>query len=419
MLISHVSFARRGIVGLALSLVGFVAVTAFDSSVAADPVRRGLDYRGLRPATAQECGPRSFVLVGAARADACSHGPDPAPDGVDVTVERTAAELRAEAEEVAGTAGAAESVPCYGDGVSGRRVQAIYAVAADRTDRFAEVASLIRGYAAGVDRAFADSAAQTGGVRHVRWVTDGACALDVAHVVLSSTGDDNISATEAELAARGYNRTDRKYLTWVDDTTYCGIADVISDDRPTADNGNNAGPGYARIDTGCWGGLYSTEAHELMHLLGGVQHSAPHASGAWHCTDQQDRMCYSDGGGQPLTYPCPDVANEVLFDCGHDDYFHTTPPAGSYLSTHWNSANSGFLAVDASGSPPVSERTVTFTGTLSKRAPRKAFEVFTQPGVVRAELTFTKSTALQQTIRTAGGTTLAQTKGPSVLVTSA
>jgi hypothetical protein len=80
-----------------------------------------------------------------------------------------------------------------------------------------------------------------------------------------------------------------------------------------------------------------------VHNLGGVQNDAPHASGGWHCVDEFDIMCYSDTPSYPLMhYLCP-ASQEVLLDCNHDDYYHTNPPADSYLATHWNVANSAFL----------------------------------------------------------------------------
>jgi hypothetical protein len=57
-------------------------------------------------------------------------------------------------------------------------------------------------------------------------------------------------------------------------------------------------------------------------------------------------MCTSDGPGVSLAYYCA-VANEALFDCGHDDYFSTAPLPGSYLATHWNAADNVFLSADA------------------------------------------------------------------------
>jgi hypothetical protein len=170
-------------------------------------------------------------------------------------------------------------------------------------------------------------------------------------VVVSPAGDFGFNATISELKAQGYNRTDRIYLAFVDTTAAgtCGIGTLWSDDRPTSDNRNNAGPSYSRVDAGCWSG--SVAAHELMHNLGGVQHSAPHASGGFHCIDEYDVMCYKDSSSSPaMRVDCAETwRNVTRFDCGHDDYFHTNPATGSYLASHWNSANNRFLVASADG----------------------------------------------------------------------
>ena len=287
----------------------------------------------------------------------CSHGPDEAPVGVDVRDQPTVAELRlraatdtAAAGEAGGTASEAGAVPCYGDGSDGRRLQAVYAVAADRPDRFASVAPLIAGYAATADQAFATSAARDGGVRHLRWVTDSGCALSVLHVVLSPTGDDSLGNTRAELFTQGLGRTDRKYVVWTDAAVYCGIAYVVGDSRPDASNPANSGPTFARIDTACWGYSGSVEAHEIAHMLGAVQLSAPNSNGAWHCTDESDRLCYDDGSGASLNYLCAS-AGEPMLDCNGDDYFNVAPVAGSWLATHWNLASSLYLEIVEGAGP--------------------------------------------------------------------
>jgi hypothetical protein len=117
----------------------------------------------------------------------------------------------------------------------------------------------------------------------------------------------------------------------------------------------------ARIDRGCWGGINpSIEAHELAHLLGGVQPSAPNANDNYHCTDDADALCYDDdgvpdglvwahGSQVALRNVCPPF-HERLLDCGHDDYFHADPPPGSYLATHWNVAASSFLTAEGPAS---------------------------------------------------------------------
>ena len=289
------------------------------------------------------------------------------------TAELHAREDAAPGEHGGPAAAGAGSVPCYGDGTSGRRLQAVYAVASDRPDRYAAVLGLLRGYAAVADQAYAASAARNGGVRHLRWVTDTACALDVAHVVLSPSGDDSLSATRSELAARGFARTDRKYVVWSDATTYCGIAYVDGDARPDASNPANDGPTYARIDTGCWGGTASVAAHEIAHMLGAVSLAAPHSNGAWHCTDEYDRLCYDDGSGASLTFLCAS-SQEPLLDCNGDDYFNVAPPPGSWLATHWNLAGSAFLetAEPVGWTPPPTSVPPPSTPTSTPPAPAPA-----------------------------------------------
>jgi hypothetical protein len=56
------------------------------------------------------------------------------------------------------------------------------------------------------------SAGQTGGGKRMRFVTDPDCQLEVARVTLTPAGDDSFGVMRAELAAKGFNRTDRKYL---------------------------------------------------------------------------------------------------------------------------------------------------------------------------------------------------------------
>ena len=328
-------------------------VPAPSAGAAGDPAR-GLVFEGLRrDPTCHD----AYRLAG--RGDACSHGPDAAPDGVDVRHRRAPDPWAAPGQLTpgSGTAAAAAGVQCYGTGNDGYRVQAIYAHAAGVSDRFAQYQASFAQWAGAVDGVFNASAAETGGTRHVRFVTDTSCVPVVDDVTLSTTGDDNLNNTITELRAKGYTRSDRKYLVWVDTNVYCGIAQVYNDDTPgqtNLSNGSSRVSGeFARVDNGCWGlAGQSVEAHELMHAMGGVQTSAPHATRYSHCWDESDRMCYADGSGSAMRQICP-TSHENVFDCNHDDYYFAgAPPSGNYLATHWNVATSVFLAGGSGSTTP-------------------------------------------------------------------
>jgi hypothetical protein len=379
-----------------------------------DNPQRGVHYRGLEEGQAgSECEYMYEVTGSNGRGQGyCTHGPDPAPPGIDVTRERTTVEL------VAGTAGeaATAAVDCVGDGTSGKRVEAIYAVASDRTNRYASLTASFPVWAARVDSVVQAAATATGGERHVRWLTSG-CDLIVRNVTLSALGDDNIANTMSELRNMGYNRTDRKYLLWVDSNVYCGIATIWPDDSPGSSNRNNGyDASFARVDTPCWGNVNSVEAHELVHNWGGVQRTAPHGTPNFHCFDEYDRLCYDDDGNGPVSMQiiCNTSSLEAQLDCNHDDYFNVSPATGSWLASHWNVANSGWLEA-AEGSPTTTippttvppttttvapttttrpTRTTTFTGTITSKRKTATHSVSAAAGVLTATVTFSKVNAL-------------------------
>jgi hypothetical protein len=313
---------------------------------------RGLVWDGLAPGRAENRCLGGFEIRGRANEVlGCTHGPDPAPAGVDVRVPLEAGTLAGTAAALPapspgpGTNG--NGIACTGDGTSGYRVEAIY-VTAGGTDRYDQVAPLVRtSYAPFVEWQYRTSAAETGGEVHVPFVTvpdaAGGCAVVVRREVLSTTADDSFSNTITELKARGYTRTDRRYMVWMDSNVMCGIGQLYRDSQPGQTNANNGSyTAFARVDAGCWG---YAEAHEIMHNLGGVQPDAPHATPNFHCRDENDEMCYDDDGSGPVVMQsaCP-TRDGRLFDCNHDDYFLAGVPAsGSYLATHWNTYNSRFL----------------------------------------------------------------------------
>ncbi|MGH9042564.1 MAG: Calx-beta domain-containing protein [Acidimicrobiia bacterium] len=296
---------------------------------------------------------------------ACTHGADPAPEGVDISVPFEPGKRRAglllpdpptgSSAEAQGPGG----IRCYDRFTDGNRVQVVYARPSNRPDRYDRVLNSIKTFTAETDEIFNASAARYGATRHVRFVTDKQCELSVANVVLSPLGDDTLDTTIAELAARGYDDPHRKYLVFMDSTELCGIAAYYPENQADANNANNGPDGVpglvARVDSGCWGLAFrgeSIEAHELMHSLGSVLPAAPHATARGHCQDESDRMCYSDFAGVTTQDLCSED-DEALFDCGGDDYFNPAPAPGSYLAGAWNTAFSSFLT-SRPGDPTIS-----------------------------------------------------------------
>ncbi|GAA3678316.1 hypothetical protein GCM10022237_42140 [Nocardioides ginsengisoli] len=315
---------------------------------------------------------------------ACQHADDP-PPGVDPTVPVSTAELRTRDGGTAGAYDAAEdlgvpasaqaaaaspAVTCEGDGTTGYRTQAMYVVEAGKTNRYAALLPSFRLWAAGVDDVVNRSAALTGGVRRVRYVTEpdgAACVAKVLNVTVPAGSMASFNATVSAVQALGYTDPARKYLMWTDATVLCGIASMYPDATDGQGNPNNGRYAqYARIDSGCWGfgdgaTQHSVEAHELLHTFGGVMSTAPHGTRAGHCWDESDTMCYADGGGFAMKQVCP-AEREYLYDCNNDDYFSTYPDPGSWLDTHWNAADSRFLIGGGDGSGGGAPGTPTVLG---------------------------------------------------------
>lgn len=260
---------------------------------------------------------------------------------------------------VLGGLGSHVSPSCTGT-TDGSRVQVLYVREAGTPSRYATLLPALQSFVADVDDTFALSSPGSG--RRVRWVQDASCVPVIPEAVVPDgtlRGDTGVTALGSVLAAAGYGRADRKYLALADEATVCGVGEMFRDDSPAATNHNNGGAAtYARVDSPCWASradYHSTPAHELMHMLGGVQPTAPHATTYGHCTDEFDAMCYDDGSGQPVTNICTAPGSEAMFDCAHDDYFDERDSGGGYLASAWNTAHSSFLdVVPALSAAPVS-----------------------------------------------------------------
>ena len=308
------------------SPVPALVLPATEAAPVAQPALRTAEVLRRQVAAGMEC------TLSRGDVPLCLHGEDAAPDSVEAASGST------------GTTGTAGSIGCYGNGTDGRRVRAVYARPQSAPDRYAASLGPIRSWAAGVSAQLDESAARTGGRRHVRYATTPgpSCAVVVLSVVLPDAAFGSFTATVDALEQRGFDAAYSKYLVWADVDRVCGLATSFVDDSPGLDNLNNGNlPSYARIDRRCWG---KVETHELVHMLGGVQRTATNATAGFHCSDGLDVMCYDDGtAGSTQRAVCGKERVRIL-DCRNDDYFSTAAPRGSYLQTHWNTARSSFLA---------------------------------------------------------------------------
>jgi hypothetical protein len=278
---------------------------------------------------ALDCGDLTAIQVG--DRTFCTHGEDTHPIDPNASSTGTA------------SAGLQSQALCIDDGASGPRIQLVYVFRNDRPDRLSELLPTFRRLAAEMDGIFDQSAHKTGGSLRLRFVTDANCQIDVATLIAAPRSVEGFGSLMQKMSDAGFNRLDRKYLMLVDDSVYCGVGTFNGGahaDEP--DTQAHSFTGYARVDSPCWDP--GTMAHELSHTLGAVQYSAPHTSGGAHCIDEWDVMCYSDSPYYPhMQYVCQDSAQEFRLDCHDDDYFAAQPAAGSYLSRHWNMANSPYL----------------------------------------------------------------------------
>ncbi|MCA9862692.1 MAG: hypothetical protein KC432_06720 [Thermomicrobiales bacterium] len=289
------------------------------------------------PALANESNPCGPDLTQLPKSRRCTHGPDDLPPAGSDGARVTAAEARR----------ALANVPCDGDGENGFRVQVLYLRASSDADRYGDKLTAIRDMAAGANTIMQNSSRAAGQEMGFTYVMTPECEIDVQNVVISPSAIRSFDATIVTLDQQGFDRIDRIYLMFADTTAagICGIGTMWGDDNAAPSNDNNRGPSYARADRICWDS--HTAAHELMHNLGGVQRSAPNATRAGHCIDEYDVMCYSDGPGVQMQEVCtPQGTFENLYDCHHDDYFNPLPASGSYLDTHWNTADNWFLTRD-------------------------------------------------------------------------
>ncbi|MEY2477683.1 MAG: hypothetical protein QOG87_2998 [Actinomycetota bacterium] len=199
---------------------------------------------------------------------------------------------------------------------------AIYMYPSNGTSRFSQFAAMIQADA----RQASDRLNALG--KAVRWDTrNGGTLIDITVVRSSNTAKRLGSASQFtlvknEIASRGLNKTNKKYIVWLDAASqYCGQGELYQDTRRTAANNNELKTTaivyrpYPTNDPATGGFCRGrTAMHEMGHNLGAVQGVAPHAFDGAHCNDSaEDVMCYTsatsfDSGG-------------AAFDFGNDDYW--------------------------------------------------------------------------------------------------
>lgn len=288
-------------------------------------------------------------------------------------------------------------------------IKVIYAHPADVEDRLPTYGPVIQ---AGVKTISGVVAGESGGTLSVRFdigAFGGPHCLDIQRVALphsrqyySSPAKKAFEKVANDVMARlGPQGSPRDYLIYADLVAPSGIggeAEVYLDpgesDVPAAAAIHNQGDFvavlYGRGGTDFFGsgagfapGTTSRThvelaLHELSHNLGAVQRSAPNSSGAGHCNDRYDLMCYEDGGpGRLFTdRNCDGAVSAPLdpysaalqaWDCNKDDYFNPSPAPGSYLDTHWNLADSAFLCAPATCTPSDTQP----PDTIFEKAPAK------------------------------------------------
>ncbi|MCA1834233.1 MAG: hypothetical protein ABR548_04965 [Actinomycetota bacterium] len=256
-----------------------------------------------------------------------------------------------------GSASAPARQPKCVSGGSGYYIVPIYARAIDDTDQFSSRVSTIRGVLKVGDGLVAQAAAAGHVATDMRMLCSNG-VIDVQNVTLPTPkSQTDFASITSDLRNLGYNNLQLKYWVFYDDKTACGCAGMAAttdDDRLAADNLNNGNSSGAMFAVTFNTLTASTMLHELAHTMGAVQLSAPHTTGAGHCTDGRDILCYNDGGRYGRRFTTSRCSSEIV-DCGKDDYFNARPRSGTYLSNHWNlgSRLNRYLQFDTKSAAPV------------------------------------------------------------------
>lgn len=215
--------------------------------------------------------------------------------------------------------------PCVGDGTSGERIRVYYVHQPGNARN--NWLQLTRNAAAQADAYLFERTGQ-----HYRYL----CANGLINVTPLAVSSGSLDAFRR---AVGEARADRFYAAYNEQPPGAGFGGMATGQPDTGpDPLRHRGPQYSTTIAFA----HTVYVHELGHNLGAVQNTAPHSTGAGHCNDEIDVMCYRDGGprNQTMRQVCP---NPERYDCTRDDYWNPNPPPGSYLARNWNTFRSLFL----------------------------------------------------------------------------
>jgi hypothetical protein len=251
---------------------------------------------------------------------------------------------------------------------SARVIKVIYTYPSDQPDRFTTYKNVMQAQVKSISNLVASTSGQAKSLRFDLGTSCGSTYVDIQSIQLSNTRayyqahdittrfDAILNDVHAQVPATSQKRNYLIYADYMGGGGFpaAGQGELWGDDSPGAGNLANGGELNA-VAYGSGATYFSSNnqatgdivpLHEITHMLGGVQDSAPHSTRAGHCFDEYDVECYADGGtyGQPgnMTYACGSSSNQV-YDCGGDDYFSASPGGGSYLATKWNTYNNLFL----------------------------------------------------------------------------
>lgn len=314
---------RKIVAGIAFGVLALVA-TFF----------AGPEEEDQKRAVEQVCAISEALDVPGFTADYCTHGPDPRVDAL-----TGAGEPRQMKALDTYTQNA--TVQCKGNGKTGYRIAVFYGYPAGTEDRSAAKVPELESYMAAA-QVRVDISHNTH-TQDLRYLCSAGRPL-IRTVELPAIGDDGefgFHDTVNGLNDAGFNtfgeKSKRIFAVFVDHIAgngaypYCGEGTVGGGTDPRWIGGHVA-------LVACFG--EHTFLHELGHNMGAVQLAAPHDSGAYHCHESGDVMCYPDGGsyftrGGRMSPTCGDV---MRWDCNLEDYWD---PLNDFA--WWNTADSPYF----------------------------------------------------------------------------